>query len=118
VLGYYTLSLASLAYARVPSIVIWGLGRYQVPVFRLGRLAVECSAQGQGLGGRLLLAAGIRCLGVAEQIGGVTLLIDAKSERAAAWYRSYGAVELQDAPLSLILPLATIAAAVSGSGQG
>ena len=74
--------------------------------------------QGQGLGGRLLLAAGLRCLAVAEQVGGVALLIDAKSERAAAWYRGYGAVALEDAPMSLILPLATIAAAVSGSGQG
>jgi hypothetical protein len=85
VLGYYTLAPASLAYARVPSIVTRGLGRYEVPVFRLGRLAVDRSVQGQGLGGRLLLAAGVRCLAVAEQVGGVALLIDAKSERAAVW---------------------------------
>jgi GNAT superfamily N-acetyltransferase len=117
VLGYYTLAPASLAYGRVPSIVTRGLGRYEVPVFRLGRLAVDRSVEGQGLGGRLLLAAGIRCLAVAEQVGGVALLIDAKSERAAAWYRGYGAVALEDAPMSLILPLATIAAALSGSGQ-
>ena len=45
------------------------------------------------------------------------MLIDAKSERAAGWYRAYGAVALEDAPLSLILPLATIAAAWSGSGR-
>ena len=49
-------------------------------------------------------------------VGGVALLIDAKSERAAAWYRGYGAVALEDTPLSLILPLATIAAALSGCG--
>jgi hypothetical protein len=48
------------------------------------RLAVNRRVQGQGLGGHLLLAAGIRCLAVAEQVGGVALLIDAKSERAAA----------------------------------
>jgi hypothetical protein len=48
----------------------------------------------------------------------VALLIDAKSERAATWYRGYNAVALEDAPLSLILPLATIAAAASASGQG
>jgi hypothetical protein len=28
-------------------------------------------------------------------VGGVALLIDAKSERAAAWYRGYGAVALE-----------------------
>jgi hypothetical protein len=73
--------------------------------------------QRQGLGGQLLVASGTRSLAVAEHVGGVALLIDAKSERAAAWCRRYGAVALEDAPLSLILPLATIAAALSGSGQ-
>jgi hypothetical protein len=48
-------------------------------------------------------------------VGGVALLIDAKSERAAAWYASYGAVALDDAPLSLLLPLQTIAAALRGN---
>jgi hypothetical protein len=46
-------------------------------------------------------------------LAGFALLIDAKSERAADWYGGYAAVALDDAPLSLILPLATIAAAVS-----
>jgi predicted N-acetyltransferase YhbS len=56
---------------------------YEVPASRLGRLAVDRSVQGEGLGGQLLLAAGKRCLAVAEQVGGVALLIDAKSERTA-----------------------------------
>jgi GNAT superfamily N-acetyltransferase len=109
ILGYYTLSPASLHYARTPEIVRRGLGRYEVPVFRLGRLAVDLSAQGKGLGGKLLLAAAERALMVAEHVGGVALLIDAKSQRAADWYRSYGAVPLLDVELSLLLPLATIA---------
>lgn len=112
VLGYYTLSPASLAYARAPSIVKRRLAKYDVPAFRLGRLAVDRGAQGHGLGGQLLLAAGARCIAVAEQVGGVALLIDAKSERAAAWYVSYGAVRLDDAPMTLVLPLATISAAI------
>jgi len=36
VLGFYTLSPASLEYARTPAIAKKGLGRYDVPVFRLG----------------------------------------------------------------------------------
>jgi GNAT superfamily N-acetyltransferase len=115
VLGYYALSPASLAYG-APSIVKRGLGRYEVPAFRLGRLAVDRTVQGHGLGGQLLLAAGTRCLAVAEQVGGVALIIDAKSERAATWYAGYGAVPLEDAPLTLVLPLATIAAAIGTRG--
>ena len=110
VLGYYTLCPGSLEYARTPKIVSRGLGRYEVPVYRLGRLAVDLEVQGRGLGGELLLSAGRRCLTVAEQVGGVALLIDAKSTRAASWYGSFGAVSLDDAPLSLVLPLATLAA--------
>jgi GNAT superfamily N-acetyltransferase len=108
VLGYYSLSPASLAYARTPTVLRRGLGRYEVPVFRLARLATDLTVQGQGLGGQLLIAAGMRCRAVATQVGGIALLIDAISERAAQWYSSYGAVPLQDAPLSLVLPLAVI----------
>lgn len=113
VLGYYTLSPASLAYDRVPSEVTRGLARFDVPVFRLGRLAVDRSAQGMGLGGQLLLAAGGRALRVAAQASGVALTIDAKDERAARWYEGLGALRLLDAPRTLVLPLATIAHALT-----
>ena len=89
-----------------------GLGRYEVPVFRLGRLAVDCAVQGRGLGGALLLRAAARCIRVAQDVGGVALLIDAKNQRAADWYRAFGAEPLFDAPLSLVLPLAVAAAAL------
>jgi GNAT superfamily N-acetyltransferase len=117
ILGYYTLSPASLTYERTPESVRKGLARYEVPVFRLGRLAVDRSVQGQGLGGQLLLAAGRRCLLAASEVGGVALLIDAKNERAAQWYASYGAIPLLDAPLSLLLPLRTIESALEVSSQ-
>ncbi len=112
VLGYYTLSPASLDYARTPAVARRGLGRYEAPVFRLGRLAVDKSIQGRGLGGALLLRAADRCIRVATEVGGVALLIDAKTERAARWYQSYGALALEDAPLSLVLPLAVVADAL------
>jgi hypothetical protein len=46
------------------------------------------------------------------EVGGVVLVIDAKNERVAQWYASYGAMQLLDAPLCLVLPLATIEAAL------
>jgi predicted N-acetyltransferase YhbS len=88
------------------------LGRYEVPVFRLGRLAVSVTMQGQGLGGDLLLAAGARALAVAREVGGVALAIDAKDDRAATWYQRFGAMRLLDDPLKLVLPLETIATAL------
>ena len=117
ILGFYSLCPASLEYARAPDVVRKGLARHDVPVFRLGRLAVNRQFHGQGLGGQLILAAGRRCLLAATEVGGVAVLIDAKSERAAKWYASYGAVALSDAPLLLLLPLATIHGALEASGK-
>jgi len=112
ILGFYTLSPGSLEYARTPALAKKGLGRYDVPVFRLGRLAVDRTTQRQGLGGALLLRAADRCIRVAQDVGGVDLLIDAKNERAARWYESYGALPMLDASLSLVLPLAVAADAL------
>jgi len=112
ILSFYSLSPASIDYARTPKIVRHGLARHDVPVFRLARLAVDLKVQGHGLGGQLLLAAGRRCLLAAAEVGGVALLIDAKNDRAAKWYAGYGAVPLADAPLSLLLALVTIEAAL------
>ena len=113
VLGFYSLSPASIAYARTPEVIRRGLARHDVPAFRLARLAVDLKMQGQGLGGQLLLSAGRRCLLAATEVGGVAMLIDAKNERVAAWYASYGALPLLDAPLTLVLPLTTVQAALS-----
>jgi GNAT superfamily N-acetyltransferase len=117
ILGFYSLSPASVAYARTPEIVRRGLARHDVPGFRLARLAVDRRAQGQGLGGQLLLTAGRRCLRAAAEVGGIALVIDAKNDKVAAWYASYGAMPLLDAPLTLVLPLATIEAALKRAGK-
>jgi GNAT superfamily N-acetyltransferase len=117
ILGFYSLSPASVEFARVPEVARRGSGRYELGAFRLGRLAIRQDLQGQGLGGALLLAAGRRCLRVAAEVGGSVLLIDAKSEKAAAWYVGLGAMPLLDAPLTLLLPLKLIEAALAATGQ-
>ena len=117
ILGFYSLSPASVDYARTPEIVRRGLARHDVPGFRLARLAVDRRWQGRGIGGQLLLAAGRRCLLAAAEVGGVVLVVDAKNERVAAWYASYGAVPRLDAPLTLLLPLATMEVALKKAGK-
>jgi len=51
------------------------------------------------MGGALLLAAGGPYLRAASQVGGVVLAIDAKNNRVAEWYKTYGALPLVDSPL-------------------
>jgi GNAT superfamily N-acetyltransferase len=108
ILGFYSLAPGSLAWHRTPENVRCGLARHEVPGFRLARIAIDRACQGQGFGGQLLLAAGRRCLMAAAVVGGSILVIDAKNDRAAAWYVSYGAIPLLDAERTLLLPLATI----------
>jgi hypothetical protein len=115
ILGYYSLSPASMAYARTPEII--HVARHDVPAFRLARLAVDLKVQRQGLAGQLLLSAGKRCLLASAEVGGVAMLIDAKNARVAAWYASYGALPLLDAPLSLLLPLTTVEAAFKAARE-
>jgi GNAT superfamily N-acetyltransferase len=107
ILGYYTLSPAQVEFSLVPEEARpAGAGRHPVGGFRLGRLAVSMAAQGQRLGGMLLIAAATRCIRASTQVGGLLLLIEAKDDRAAGWYKSYGALEIPKMPLSLVLPYA------------
>jgi GNAT superfamily N-acetyltransferase len=115
ILGYYSISPGAIEFAKVPASLTRRLGRYEVPVFRLALLAVGLPVQGTGLGAALLLSAGARALSVAVEVGGVALAIDAKNERAAAWYERLGAMRLLDDPAKLILPLKTIADALAAS---
>lgn len=112
ILGYYSISPGAIAFVKTPAAITRRLGRYEEPVFRLGRLAAALSIQGLDLGGDLLLAAGERALAVAREAGGVALAIDAIDERAALWYERFGAVRLLDDPLKLVLPLETIRTAM------
>lgn len=117
ILGFYSISPGAIEFARVPAALTRRLGRYDVPIFRLGRLAVSRTIQGQGLGGELLVAAGERALRVAADVGGVALAIDAKDRAAARWYERFGAPPLLDDPLKLILPLAAVELAIKSESR-
>lgn len=50
-------------------------------------------------------------------MGGVIMMIDAKNERVASWYASYGAIPLADEAQTLGLPLATVQVALRDAGK-
>jgi len=107
--GYYTLASASLPLDALPSSLAKKLPRYPaVPAIRLGRLAVDLSFKGQGLGGALLADALDRA--IRSEIASYALVVDAKDENAAAFYRHHGFIALSDSPMMLFLPLATVRA--------
>jgi len=107
--GYYTLSAGDVALDDLPDDVARRLPRYpMVPVARLGRLAVATQAQGKNLGAALLWDAATRAL--RAELGVFALLVEAKDDPAASFYRHHGFVALSAEPLKLFLPLSTVAA--------
>lgn len=115
-LGFYTVTPSAVAHADVPPAITRGLAQHEVAGFKLARLAVDVGVAGRGLGGQLLATAALRCLRIADEVGGTLLIIDAESERAAAWSAGYGAEPLRDRALTLVMPLATFAADLKAKG--
>ena len=105
ILGYYALTACEMLTEELPEDLAKKLPR-KVPGIRLGRLAVDRSVQGQGLG-ELLLVDAITCTrGVLEHVGVHALFVNAKDKEAAGFYRKYGFRPLPSDPLRLVLPLA------------
>ncbi len=105
--GYYTLASASLLLADLPAGTGKKLPRYPtVSAVRMGRLAVDQVFKGQGLGGALLADALDRA--ARSEIAAFALMVNAKDDAAVAFYRHHGFIALQDSPLTLFLPLATV----------
>lgn len=89
VVGYYSLSTASVEYAEAPERSRKGLARHPIPVILLARLAVDHSWQGKGLGAALLLDALRRILAASEIVGLRAVLVHAKDESAKRFYEHF-----------------------------
>ena len=102
--GYYTLASSSVLLADLPAAVGKKLPRYpSVPAVRMGRLAVDQRFKGQGLGAALLADALDRA--ARSDIAAYALVVDAKDDAAAAFYRHHGFIALPSVASTLFLPL-------------
>ena len=108
VVGYYTISSGSAAFANVPDDLAKHLPKYPVPTALLGRLAVDVRFQGMGLGRILLVDALKRIRGLADQIGIHAVAVHALDEMARSFYIAHGFIPLLDDARHLFLPMATI----------
>ncbi len=100
VLGFYTLSAASIDLSSLPEATRKKLPRYgRIPAVLLGRLAVANEMRGMGLG-ELLLADAVKraCRG---EIAWAVFVVRAKHDDAAAFYRHFGFMPFEGDPLML-----------------
>ena len=109
VLGYYTLSALSIHVGEWPANVARKLPRYPaVPATLLGRLAVDLRLRGKGAGEHLLMDALRRAFEASREVASVAVVVDAKDEKATAFYRRYDFIPFADHPNRLFLPMGTI----------
>lgn len=104
ILGFYALASAFVFIDDIPSELAKRYPR-QVPVTRLGRLAIRSDIQGQGLGKLLLADAVNRAKSAAQAVGSAGLFVDAKDEISSHFYQSFGFIVCDDQPLKLYLPM-------------
>jgi ribosomal protein S18 acetylase RimI-like enzyme len=106
VAGFYTIAAASIVFGDLPAAVVKKLPRYpSLPAIRIGRLAVDLTFRGRGLGGALLADAAER--GLRSEVAAFAMLVDAKDDAAVAFYEHHGFERLLGHTRTLFLALAT-----------
>lgn len=105
VLGYYAISSHRIVYEAVPKAEAKGLPNLDIPVVLIGRLAVDRSVQGQGLGALLLVDALRRSADISLQLGIRAVEVDALDDRARNFYVKFGFRPLLDDPHHLFMPM-------------
>lgn len=104
--AFYTIASASIPTPDLPLEITKRLPRYpSIPAVRIGRLAVALNFQGRGLGAALLADALMRILSSPPAV--FAILVDAKDDRASAFYRHHGFTPFANQPRTLFLPIAT-----------
>lgn len=108
VIGYYTISMGSVDFLSLPQEFRERLPRYPIPIARIARLAVNLKNQGQGWGEFLLVDALQRIREAASLVAAFGVVVDAKDEKAKAFYMKYGFTSFVDNTLCLFLPMSSI----------
>lgn len=107
VVGYYALASGGIA-------VTAGVGRFRrnmpdpIPVVVLGRLAIDRSQQGKGLGRALFRDCALRVAQAADIIGIRGIVVHAISEQACAFYQAIGFDPSPIDPMTLMVTLSDI----------
>lgn len=107
--GFFSLSAGSVNCAELPVALARKLPRYPVPVALLGRLAVDRDFQGMGLGSILLADACRKVVQACAVLAVAGIIVDAKDEPAALFYRHFGFLPLAGNVHRLLLPFKAFA---------
>ena len=116
IVGFATVSAASIHVDDIPEKLHRRLPHYPLPVLRLARLAVDQRRRQQGVGRQLLRTVLLLAHEMADRFGCIGVLVDAKPD-AVEYYRQYGFEELEilegalgdrPPPIPMFLPLGAV----------
>jgi predicted N-acetyltransferase YhbS len=104
VIGYYALSAGTVVHAEATGKVRRNMPD-PVPMALLGRLAVDRSAQGTGVGAGMLQDAMMRVWQASALLGVRGIVVDALDDGAARFYQRFGFRPSAALPLKLMITL-------------
>jgi GNAT superfamily N-acetyltransferase len=102
--GFFTLSAGSVNCSDLPLELAKKLPCYPIPIALLGRLAVDRSFQGKGLGSILLAEACQKVAQASTVLAVAGIMVDAKDQMAASFYQHFGFKPLPENAERLFLP--------------
>ena len=117
ILGFFTLASCEIFVEKLPHKYA---KKYpsKASAAKLARLAVAKDRQRQGLGTHMMINAIERVIRVSQNLGIIGFFVNAKDNKAKAYYGQFGFIPLPDSPLELFLPLATLRNAYDTISKG
>lgn len=113
IVGFYSLSAFTLSLDEVPENIAVKLPRYDhIPAALIGRLARHEKSRGTGIGELLIADALHRIINVAHELAVFAIVVEAKNERASAYYQSLGFIPFPTHADRLFMLTSTAAAAL------
>jgi ribosomal protein S18 acetylase RimI-like enzyme len=107
--GYFTLSSFVVKLSDIPEPIAKKLTKIgEVPATLIGRLARSLNQKGRGIGEILLVDALKKSLVNSATVASWAVVVDAKDEKAIAFYKRYGFVEFPNNTNRLFLPMSSV----------
>ena len=105
ILGFFTLSATSIIGSELPSALARRLPRYPIPAALIGRLAVDQTCAGRGLGRALLADAVTKIAKASETLAIVVVVVDPIDDAAQAFYAAFGFERIEERARRMFLVL-------------
>jgi GNAT superfamily N-acetyltransferase len=118
VVAYVSLTTGSIRPEAVPKRYARGMSRYPLPAILITRLAVDRRHQGQLLGSRLLAEALRRAVAAGDVAAARLVVVDAIDDRAAAFYRRWGFIDVPENPRRLFRKISEIRRSINEDVEG